>query len=72
MQKGGQHINDKKQTFDQSKYIQRYMKETYLRVQILLNKETDADVIEHLKKQKSMSRYVKELIRKDMVLASDD
>lgn len=56
----------KKQTFDQSKYIQQYMKDNYLRVQILLNRETDADMIEHLKQKKSMSGYVKELIRKDM------
>lgn len=41
-------------------------------MQILLNRETDADIIEYLKQKKSMSGYVKELVRKDMVLASEE
>ena len=59
-------IEKKRSDFNQSRYIQRYIKERYIRLQILLNKETDADIIERLEKQKNKSEYIKGLIRADM------
>lgn len=56
--------------FDQAAYISQYHKEHHVRVGIILNKERDADVIEHLGTKPSKSGYIKQLIRKDM--KSDD
>lgn len=64
LQKGGGKI-PKKQKFNQSKYIQGFIKERYLRLQILLSKEKDADIIERLNQEQNKSEYVKRLIRKD-------
>lgn len=58
-------IAKKRSDFNQSRYIQKYIKERYIRLQILLNKETDADIIERLEKEKNKSEYVKALIRAD-------
>lgn len=68
MKKGGViQIPKKKQTaFDQNAYIQKFIKEKYVRLQILLNKETDSDIIEQLDSQTNKSEYVKNLIRADI------
>lgn len=49
----------------------KYYDMTYIRDKckyqpILLNKETDADIIEHLAKQENKNAYLKALIRADM------
>lgn len=56
----------KKKEFDQSRYIQDFMKSRYIRLQILLSKETDTDIIEKLNQQPNKSEYVKRLIRQDL------
>ena len=58
---------EKKPKFDQSEYIRKYAKENYTRVSVVLNKQNDADIIEHLKPKPSKSEYIKKLIRKDMI-----
>ena len=52
-------------TFDQSKYIQQFMREKITVKKVTFNKETDADLLDWLKDRK-FSTYVKDLIRKDM------
>ena len=52
-------------TFDQSKYIQQFMKEKVTVKKVTFNKETDADLLAWLA-DKRFSTYVKELIREDM------
>lgn len=52
-------------TFDQSKYIQQFMKEKVTVKRVTFNKGTDADLLGWLA-DKKFSTYVKELIRKDM------
>lgn len=49
--------------FDQNKYVQQFMKERYIRLQVLLHKETDADIIEELNRQPNKSQFVKDCIR---------
>lgn len=51
-------------TFDQSKYIQQFMKEKVTVKRVTFNKETDADLLAWLA-DKTFSTYVKELILKD-------
>lgn len=57
---------DKKPKFDQSAYIRQYAKDNYTRVSVVLNKQSDSDIIEHLKPKPSKSDYIKQLIREDM------
>ena len=56
----------KKKDFNQGAYIQEYMKQHYKRIQLLLNVETDADIITWLRKQPNISAYLKKLIIEDM------
>lgn len=51
--------------FDQSKYIQEYMKENVTVKKVTFNKHTDADLIDWTA-ERAFSTYVKGLIRKDM------
>lgn len=44
----------------------RYRKKTLVPLNIALNRNTDADIIERLEKQPSKAGYVKSLIRDDM------
>lgn len=64
--KGGRHITDGKKPFNQSAYVQGFIKTHYKRFSILLNKDTDADIIAQLDKQANRSAYVKHLIREDI------
>ena len=52
-------------TFDQSKYIQQFMKEKVTIKKVSFNRESDADLLAWLAGKK-FSTYVKDLIRKDM------
>ena len=52
--------------FDQTKYVEGYLKTNIKQVRVSLNKRNDADVIEWLKEQPSESGYIKRLIRMDM------
>ena len=52
--------------FDQTKYVEGYLKTNIKQVRVSLNKQYDADIIEWLKKQPSASGYIKRLIREDM------
>ena len=56
---------EKKSQFDQASYIRKYQKEHLTRVAVVLSKERDRDIIEHLAR-KNKSQYIKALIRKDM------
>lgn len=58
--------NTEKPKFDKVAYDKEYHKKHHIRVAVILNKEYDADVIEHLNRQQSKSDYIKKLIRKDM------
>ena len=48
------------------KYINNYNKTNCKVVCVQWRKDKDADIIEHLNKQKSKSDYLRQLIRKDM------
>lgn len=52
-------------TFDQSKYVQQFMKEKVTVKKVSFNKEKDVDLLAWLD-DKQFSPYVKDLIRKDM------
>ena len=52
--------------FDQTKYIEGYLKDNIKQVRVSLNKKHDADIIDWLGKQPSASGYIKQLIRTDM------
>ena len=51
--------------FDQSKYIQQYMKDNVTVKKVSFNREYDADLLEWVK-DKTFSTYIKDLIREDM------
>lgn len=42
------------------------MKKKYIRISVLLSKESESDLIDHLRKQDNKSAYIKKLIRSDM------
>ena len=44
----------------------RYERAMIKRIVVKLNRNTDADIIEHIEAMESMQGYVKELIRADM------
>ena len=52
--------------FDKKEYDQRFQRDHIRRIQLPLNRISDADIITHLDKQRSMSAYLKNLIREDM------
>ena len=51
--------------FDQSKYVQQFMREKVTVKKVTFNKETDADLLAWMSGKK-FSTYIKELIRQDM------
>lgn len=51
--------------FDQNRYIAKFKKENYKRIEILIKKD-DEELIEHLSKQANRNQYIIELIRKDI------
>lgn len=51
--------------FDQSKYVQQFMKEKVIVKKVPFNKENDADLLAWIE-GKPFSTYVKQLIRNDM------
>ena len=55
----------------QRKAVAKYDAENTMQVKIKLNRNTDADIIEHLKGIGSVQGYIKALIREDIKLASD-
>ena len=55
--------------FDQSKYVQQFMKEKVTVKKVTFNKETDSDLLAWLA-DKRFATYVKELIRLDMEVPS--
>lgn len=57
---------EKKKKFDQARYIRDYMKQNTYRLQVILNRKKDAEMIKHLEKKGSKSGYVKQLIQEDM------
>ena len=48
------------------KAVIKYEKENIKRVVLKLNKKTDQDIIDHLKKIDGVNGYLKQLIRKDI------
>ena len=52
-------------TFDQSKYIQRFMREKVMVKRVTFNREKDSDLLAWIA-GKRFSTYIKDLIRKDM------
>lgn len=44
----------------------QYDRENTRRINLKLNKKTDAEIINHLEQQKNIQGYLKELIRQDM------
>ena len=52
--------------FNQTKYINDYIKNTYKRYTLKLRLDTDKKMIEHLDKQVNKNDYIKNLIQKDM------
>ena len=53
-------------------YDLTYLKTQCRRIVVLLNKNKDADIIEHLQSKESMNAYLKDLIRKDMMKESEE
>lgn len=51
--------------FDQSKYIQQFMRENVTVKKVSFNNQNDADLLKWLS-DKTFSTYVKKLIREDM------
>ena len=50
-----------------AQYDQEYIRQKCVRVSLLLNKEHDRDIIDHIEKiNESFNGYVKRLIRQDM------
>lgn len=52
--------------FNQTKYIEGYLRNNIKQVRVSLNKKHDADIIAWLEKQGNASGYIKRLIREDM------
>ena len=52
--------------FNQTKYINDYIKNTYKRYTLKLRLDTDRNMIEYLDKQVNKNDYIKNLIQKDM------
>lgn len=50
----------------QKKAVARYDAKNTQRIYIKLNKNTDADILQHLRSQDNIQGYIKELIRNDM------
>lgn len=48
-----------------SEYITKYIKDNLRRFEIKLNKNTDADLIAWLNRQKPVNQYIKNLIEQD-------
>ena len=57
---------EKPKAFDPVVYKNEYSKKNYKRVTFLLNKSKDKDVIAELETKKSMSEYLKMLVRSDI------
>ena len=49
-----------------SEYDVRFIRERCVKKTVLLNKEQDAEIIEHLKGVPNFNAYIKELIREDL------
>ena len=49
-----------------SEYVARYLKDRTKRIAFTLRLNEDKEIIEHLKKQKNMTIYLRELIEKDI------
>lgn len=58
--------NTEKPKFDKVAYDKKYHKDNFTHVTVILHKEHDIDVIQHLENNKPKSDYIKRLIRKDM------
>lgn len=50
----------------QKKAILKYDAANTRQIHLKLNIKTDADILEHIKKQKSIQGYIKKLIREDI------
>ena len=57
--------------FNQTEYITKFVKETYKRYEIRLNKTSDADLIDFIDSKENRTEYIKDLIRKDMRSSSE-
>ena len=57
--------------FNQTEYITKFVKETYKRYEIRLNKASDADLIDFIDSKENRTEYIKDLIRKDMRSSSE-
>ena len=56
----------KKLTDAKREAIARYDAKATKQIHLKLNLKTDAEILEHLEKQKNVQGYIKDLIRKDM------
>lgn len=56
----------KKATPEQIRKISEWQRESTRQYTIRLNREKEADLIEHLEQNKPVQGYIKELIRQDM------
>lgn len=51
---------------NRNQYLNEWRKEHTTWLRVLLNNNTDADILEHLKKQENRQGYIKALIRADI------
>lgn len=61
-----------KEKFDKIKYNAKYNAVHYVRREFKFKPEEDKDILEKLDSQKSMSQYVRELIRADIAKNADN
>ena len=59
-------IKAKEKRFDKSQYDANYKKQKTKRIPLELNREHDADIINHLERISNRNGYIKRLIREDM------
>ena len=51
---------------NKNKYNVEYVKNNVLRIELKINKNTEADMVEHLEQFNSKTAYIKQLIIEDM------
>lgn len=50
----------------QSSYQIKYAKKSLVRIPLDINRNTESDILEYLENRPNKSRYIKDLIKKDM------
>lgn len=57
---------EEKKNKSRGAYMTGYVKKTYDRYEVRINKKNESDLVEWLNKIPNVQKYIKDLIRKDM------